>query len=148
MYEISFNCLSKKTDDNVLQYSHVITALYCVEIFLVKVAILLQYLRVFVPLKTRNLMFWACQALIWLNFTFYFINFFLTMFTCKPINKTWNPWLKGHCIDAPKVITVSSAFNAASDFLILILPQPLIWSLQMTRKRKIALSSVFLVGIW
>ena len=137
-----------ETNGNVLQYSRIIIPFYSIESLLIKVAILLQYLRVLVPLKTRNLMFWACHALIWLNFIFYSIFFFLVLFACKPVRRYWNPWIEGSCIDGDKLNAFASSFIATSDILILILPQPLIWRLHMTLKRKIALSAVFLVGIW
>lgn len=135
-------------DESVLQYARIVSALYCIEILLVKVAILLQYLRVFVPLKNRNLMFWACHALIWLNFFVYVTCFFLVVFPCEPVKKFWNPWIEGSCLDGGKLNAFVSAFNAVSDLLILILPQSLIWSLQITFKKKIALSAVFFIGIW
>lgn len=137
-----------KADENVLQYVRIVNIVYPIEIFLVKVAILLQYLRVFVPHKTRNLMFWACHAFIWVNFIFFFVATFLMIFTCRPAKKFWNPWIEGSCIDGVKTYAFASAFNATFDLLILILPQPIIWSLQMTLKKKIALSAVFLVGVW
>ena len=137
----------KETDEIVLQYIRIVAAVYCIEIFLVKVAILLQYLRVFVP-KSRNLMFWACHALIWLHFIFYSISFFLVVFACRPVRKNWNPWIEGSCIDIGLLNVFVSVFNAASDLLILILPQPLIWKLQITLRTKILLSAVFLIGIW
>lgn len=137
-----------ETNGNVWQHSRIIIAAYSIEILLIKVTILLQYLRVLVPLKTRNLMFWASHTLIWLNVTFYSILFFLALFPCKPVKKYWNPWIEGRCIDDGKLSVFVASFNAASDILILILPQPLIWRLHMTLKRKIALSAVFLVGIW
>ena len=93
-------------------------------------------------------MFWASHALIWLNFTVCSILFFVAIFNCKPVRKSWNPWIEGSCMDFGTIGAFTSAFNSVSDLLILILPQPLIWRLQTTLKKKIALSAVFLIGIW
>ena len=41
---------------------------------------------------------------------------------------------------------VSASINTASDLIIVILPQPVIWRLELTRKRKWGLSAVFLLG--
>lgn len=42
---------------------------------------------------------------------------------------------------------VASSVNAASDIIILVLPQVRIWNLQMPLSRRIAVSAVFLVGV-
>jgi len=55
-------------------------------------------------------------------------------------------------ISAPKcesqsLSIVMGAFNMLSDFYILCIPLPAVWSLQMPRRRKIGISAIFLTGI-
>ena len=54
--------------------------------------------------------------------------------------------LPGHCIDQSLFITLASVFYMMADFAIYVMPMPLVWHLQMSRRRKVELSIVFLVG--
>lgn len=93
-------------------------------------------------------MFWACHALIWLNFSFYVIFFFLAIFGCRPTEKLWKPWIEGKCTNHFTLMINASVINTVSDILIVILPQPVIWKLQISFQNKIGLSAIFSVGIW
>ena len=119
--------------------------------FLIKLTILLQFLRVFVPLHKRNAMSWICHALIWLNFFYYTTYVFLAIFYCTPIKKGWSqqvyPPIKGSCLNLRTAYIAGAAINTASDLSIVILPQPVIWHLQLSSKRKLGLCLIFLVGL-
>lgn len=125
--------------------------LYCIDMFLIKVAILLQLLRIFVPLNKRNAMFWICHVLIWLNFCFYTVNVFIAIFLCNPVKKNWSSLLSSsnirNCSKVNKFYLIGNAINAASDVSIVILPQPVIWHLQISLKKKIGLGVIFLIGL-
>lgn len=133
-----------------LQSGQVARILYCIDMFLIKLAILLQLLRVFVPHK-RNAMFWTCHALIWLNFFYYTIYIFLAIFYCNPIKKGWSqrvyPSIQGSCLNLRAIYLTGTAINAASDLSILILPQFVIWHLQLSLKKKIEFCLIFLIGL-
>ena len=93
-------------------------------------------------------MYLVSHGLIWANFIFYFVSTFVEIFACSPIRKVWDPLIaKGHCIDVLALNVAASSINSASDFGILILPQISIWRLQMSLKRKIQISGIFLIGI-
>ena len=119
--------------------------------FLIKLAILLQLLRVFVPFSKRNVMFWTCHVLIWLNFFYYTAYVFLAIFHCSPVKKGWSqqvyPPIKGSCINLRKAYIAGAAINTASDISIVILPQFVIWRLQLSLKRQIGLCLIFLIGL-
>lgn len=69
------------------------------------------------------------------------------LLTCTPLRKAWAFYEPGTCIPNRLVIhIVSSAINTLSDLIIIILPQPIIWSLDMDRRRKWGLSAVFAIG--
>lgn len=93
-------------------------------------------------------MFWAPHALIWTSFVFYSASTLLTTFQCSPIAKAWDPLIiGGHCHDTRAISTIVAIFNCITDFLILVLPLRAIWKLQLSRQKKLVLSSVFLVGV-
>ena len=59
----------------------------------------------------------------------------------------WDPTIPGgHCIDINADFRSISLLNVLTDIEMLVLPQPLIWTLQITRDQKIELTSTFLTG--
>ena len=121
--------------------------MYGISIFFIKASILLQYIHIFSPTTRSSTFYWASQALIWINFVFYFASTFIEIFACKPRAKVWNPLLPGHCVNLPAENVAAATVNSVSDITILILPQPVIWRLQMYTRRMIETSIVFTVGI-
>lgn len=93
-------------------------------------------------------MFSAPYVLIWITFAFYSVSSFFTLFQCKPIAKAWNPLIEdGHCLNIRALSTAVAIFNLLTDISILILPLRAIWNLELSKRKKAALSSVFLVGV-
>ncbi len=115
-------------------------------IYFVKLSILLQFSRLFAPVKSGTF-YWSIQALIWLNTLFYIICMFTKVFQCSPVNKAWQPWLPGRCFDMNVLLSASSLINLFSDLLILLIPIFRISSLRMHTLRKIGVASIFLVGV-
>lgn len=74
----------------VIQTSNVGSTIYGPIIAIAKLAILLQYKRLFVAHK-RDFVFYGIHVLIWTNLVFYFIETFLEIFACSPREKIWNP---------------------------------------------------------
>ncbi|KAE8157854.1 hypothetical protein BDV40DRAFT_304749 [Aspergillus tamarii] len=114
-------------------------------IFITKLSILLLFLRVFAP-SFKGITYLLIQLLIWLNFLFYFADTILKIFECTPRSKIWDEHVPGHCININGPILAASIFNVVSDFLILLLPIVCVWRLQMTFKKKICTSAVFVAG--
>jgi hypothetical protein len=70
-----------------------------------------------------------------------------TTFQCAPIQFNWNKTIKGgHCFKAPPFWYAHAAWNTAFDIFVLLLPIPVIRSLQMGRNQKAALMGVFILG--
>ncbi|KAF2183644.1 hypothetical protein K469DRAFT_727917 [Zopfia rhizophila CBS 207.26] len=130
------------------QIFHAGFILYMIVILPLKISLILQCLRVFVPPGTRNFTFWTSHILIWINVIFYAITIFLIIFSCKPEAKIYDPTIKGgRCFNAPAINISAATINAASDLMMLILPQRVIWDLTIPLSRKLALSAAFLVGV-
>ena len=111
-----------------------------------KLSILLQYLRIFVPTHTGRL-HRIVQVLIWFNIKFYSALTFVVIFEYIPREKIWKPLKTGHCVDINSSFIISAAVNVISDFSISLLPLKSICNLQMEKKQKIALSAVFAMGL-
>ncbi|KAI1186347.1 hypothetical protein F5B17DRAFT_366622 [Nemania serpens] len=107
-----------------------------------KIAILLDWLRTFVPTGTRNTLFWILVGLIVSNAVFYFIGTFIEAFQCPPedVNNSECP------IDVVKYNVASGIINVVSDLTILIAPHWVIWNLNLSKARKMGVSLLFLIG--
>jgi large subunit ribosomal protein L36e len=112
----------------------------------IKLSILLMYVRLFMPLRPTKT-FYVTRAIIWFNSMFYFAVLWITIFECVPRRKIWRPEVPGRCIITSPVILISAVINVLSDFSILFLPIGCIWRLQLDVKRKVAVSAVFGVGL-
>jgi hypothetical protein len=119
--------------------------IYAVVIAQLKIAIILQYLRVFVP--SRNVIFWVLHAGIWLHAAFYIIFTFIEIFLCTHRVKSCGTKTQGKCFDCLTLNGWVAGINMCSDFLLVIIPQFVIWKLRMDIKKKWGLSAVFLIGI-
>ncbi|KGO78324.1 hypothetical protein PITC_059370 [Penicillium italicum] len=67
---------------------------------------------------------------------------------CRPLRAYWDANIEGTCFDAQKFIIVNQAFNVVMDFVILVLPIPMIWNLHRAWQDKLALNGVFALGVF
>lgn len=71
---------------------------------------------------------------------------FAQIFTCTPVQRAWNPTVERHCIGTTKFYYGDAIANLLMNVVILCLPLPLIWRLNITTHRKLAISGIFLLG--
>lgn len=114
-----------------------------------KVGILLDWVRIFCPVGTRNAMLWISHVIIWANIAFYGIGTMVELFQCTPREKIWNPLYEGgSCpMNMHAHNFASGIFNIISDLVILAVPQSIIWKLQMSTSKRIGVSLLFTIGI-
>ena len=116
---------------------------YAILVYLVKTTILLLYIRIFgINRKTR----WMIRSLIIILFAYYLASIGAKAAICIPLPKLWDPELHDHCINNNVFFLTDCAVSIVSDFIILILPMPLVWALQMPTRRKVEISTVFAMG--
>lgn len=126
--------------------ANVMTIYYNPLIFITKLSILLQFMKIFTPSHTGST-YWSTQFLIWINLLFNLAATLVQIMACLPRAKIWNPTIPGHCIDMPNAFIAGAVINAVSDISILVLPIHKVWQLQMPRWRKIGVSAVFMAGV-
>ncbi|TVY51764.1 Satratoxin biosynthesis SC1 cluster protein 4 [Lachnellula cervina] len=72
---------------------------------------------------------------------------FSVIFPCKPISANWDVTITdGKCADKTKIYLATAGLNVITDILILALPIPMVWNLQMPRRRRIGLVGLFALG--
>ncbi|KAL8670228.1 MAG: hypothetical protein Q9168_005216 [Polycauliona sp. 1 TL-2023] len=126
--------------------ANIIEILYHLCILCTKLAVLFQFLRIFVPSRTRT--FYLTWTLVTVNII---INIALALsfaFQCLPRRKIWTPQIDGQCIHLGSAFLVSAATNVITDWAIFLLPLCSIWRLQITAGQKLGVSAVFAVGLF
>ncbi|KAL5342923.1 hypothetical protein BJX70DRAFT_239945 [Aspergillus crustosus] len=68
---------------------------------------------------------------------------------CQPIHAYWDlePQYPHHCLNDGAIVFSASTINIFTDVLVTILPMPLIWKLQLPVRQRLAVISIFGLGI-
>lgn len=126
----------------IAKYLVVAEILYVFNLVWTKLSILLMYYRIF---RFPYFKKWAYAigtfVILWvICITFLFI------FICVPVQKLWYPSLPGHCISQVGTWISNATSTIATDLIILFLPLPQVWKLQLRLSEKIALTVAFGLG--
>lgn len=105
-------------------------------------SILLQYRRVFSTPRMRL----ACNSLIAFLALYGTWTIVSAWANCVPLEKFWDPTVPGFCFDKKALWFSNSAIHILTDLLILIYPMPVLRSLQLRHRQKLALTAVFALG--
>jgi hypothetical protein len=135
----------------MVQFFHFTVGVYAIAIIPLKIAIILQIRRIFTPMghssRSQRTLRWIMDLFLVLNVIFYLTLVLFQFLVCQPLEAAWNPFVPGKCLaDRFVMHIISAAINTASDLILIMLPQPVIWSLNMNWRRQLGLSAVFLVG--
>ncbi|KAH8678265.1 hypothetical protein BX600DRAFT_431551 [Xylariales sp. PMI_506] len=140
--------LSEETITRALKIFFIDEILYTLVLGLLRVSILFFYMRVFAPLKQWC---WATIILVVLSAT---VVILMTLFQCTPIRYNWDGWTGEfdeayQCAINVNVLSYAAAASGIlQDLIILILPLPVIATLQMQLRKKIMTLGIFSLGIF
>ena len=115
----------------VLRLFYMAEVFYLTSTVLTKVSILFFYLRVF----SNHTFRWVVWGVIGACIAFYIGLLFPLVFQCTPISYAWTRWdgeHSGRCINIAAGIFSHAAINMVLDLVVLILPIPLLYNLQLT----------------
>ena len=70
----------------------------------------------------------------------------MALFQCTPVGRVWNFEIPGHYIDTLGFFQAETIFNLVTNVVILPLPVPMVWHLQMALRRKLLLIGTFGTG--
>ncbi|CAG8214702.1 unnamed protein product [Penicillium salamii] len=95
---------------------------------------------------TYNLLF--IMAMVFVGFN-NLLFVFLSIFQCSPIHAYWDINHTGpyHCLSDVGIIFSGSVINILTDLMATTLPMPLIWSLDLPTLHRLAVISIFAVGV-
>ncbi|KAI8627128.1 hypothetical protein F5Y19DRAFT_465925 [Xylariaceae sp. FL1651] len=122
--------------------------LYNVALGCGKAAIIVELTRIFVPAPTRNLTSYGFRIVLILNSVYYAVATITQNVACTPYRYSWDKTIPGgHCVPLAEVYVASATIDIVTDVAIFILPQQVIWQLQMSTRKRFGLSLIFAVGI-
>jgi hypothetical protein len=136
--------VSKETYKVYNKYWRLIMIMARVDITLAKVAILLLFLRLFVPRQTgsRQMWFWI-WAMIIFNVIYCIVLILLIQLQC--IRRKVPP-PNGSCLNQQMLIISASTINVITEIAILGVAVLAVWGLRMPTKRKIAIIALLSFG--
>jgi hypothetical protein len=119
--------------------------LYVLILAMAKLSALSLYLRLFGLLTWVRLHIWFLTAIIY----GWAISLILaSLLICHPFPYNWDiSILGGNCGNRNAVYVAGGVVNMATDILVMLIPLPSIWSLQLDTRAKIALLVIFCLGI-
>ena len=127
--------------------------LWAWEIPLVKIAILMLYRRVFTG--NQRWFKWTLWIMMTYSVLWGIATFIIVVVQCVPVPFFWNraylfykldPPDNGSCLDTRASQVPSSLLNCIGDLILLLLPFPVLWRLQMSLGRKLELMFIFGLG--
>jgi hypothetical protein len=115
---------------------------YTATIFYAPMTLATLIARIFSPYKRRILGIYVLGALLGV---YYAISLILKIRICWPISAYWKGDMS-KCLNQSAIITADSIISTVTDAIILVLPLPLTWSLQLPTIKKLRVGGMLAVG--
>ncbi|KAL4948458.1 hypothetical protein BDW69DRAFT_203517 [Aspergillus filifer] len=132
--------------DECMKLFFIEEVLYTVSTALIKVSMLLLYLRLFPNPLLRIAIFTSLA----ITTSWAVGSFFAQLFSCSPISYYWKQWdmeHEGHCISHNDLLLSHSIINIVLDVLVILLPMPVLVKLHMSLEKRIGMCLMFAVGL-
>lgn len=129
----------RRKTGNILEIMHALLML------ITKTAVLLQYLRIFTPVRNRRT--YLTWLLMGVNIAVAFALALSVGLQCVPRQKIWYPLMPGHCLNLGAMLLTSAISNTLTDFATWLLPFCTIWGLKLPWQRKLGVSAIFTIGL-
>ncbi|KAF2852107.1 hypothetical protein T440DRAFT_393792 [Plenodomus tracheiphilus IPT5] len=120
--------------------------LFTAIVTLMKVAILLTYLRIF-PSRLNK---WFCRIMFAYTISMGLVAFFITLFQCTPVSTYWEIFRHietAKCLNIRAIYYFHAAQNTLSDFVIFLWPAKDLLSVKISLRQRITLTCMFSLGV-
>ncbi|KAJ8117018.1 hypothetical protein OPT61_g1701 [Boeremia exigua] len=134
--------ISKEMAEKFLQTGYAATIFYAPMTLAIKLSLLTLIARIFSPYKRRVQGIYALGGLL---IIYYIISLVLKIRICWPIAAYWEGD-QTKCLDQSAIILADSIISTVTDAIILLLPLPLTWSLQLPTMKKLRVGGMLAVG--
>ncbi|CRG89974.1 hypothetical protein PISL3812_07014 [Talaromyces islandicus] len=118
--------------------------MYASSLSLTKLSALLMQYRIFDIARGFRRWVWLVGAFL---VGWWVAVFFLLLFACWPVQKRWDSSIPGHCLSRNPGAIANSVATIVGNVMVLVLPIPQIWKLQLRRMEKVLLTMIFGLGI-
>ena len=108
-----------------------------------KMSALFFYERIFGKLRSFRHALYITHALVLIVLT---IFIFTTIFQCTPVDRVWRLEKSGRCIDQYAWCLYCAAADVLLDFVVLLLPMPMLWTIHCGMRKKISIFLAFVFG--
>lgn len=139
---VSYRHREQPVDQNLRQCLLALELMSISALTLIKLSVLLFYRRIFTAPSFR-IPVWVAGSLVtaW-GISFFFAN----LFQCTPVSGAWEINKPRHCVNSKHLVNAYQGLNIMTDVMILTMPWPMIWGLQLPRRRKAQVGGIFLLG--
>ncbi|KAB8231269.1 hypothetical protein ETB97_004433 [Aspergillus alliaceus] len=124
------------------KFCYIATVFYCPMILFVKYALLSILIRIFAPYRARIMFIYGLLGCLTI---YYIIAEIVKIRMCDPVPAYWTGQ-PASCLDQRAALIADSVISAVTDAIILVLPLPLTWSLQMSRSKKMRVIGMLSAG--
>lgn len=111
---------------------------------IIRASIIFLYIHIF-PTRSFRI---ACYGTLLFNMMFLTATILAGCLICRPIKYMWGLPIKGaSCGDEENLGLFIAIVNFLQDVIVVVLPMPILWNLQVAVSRKAALTGMFGMGI-
>ncbi|CEJ57789.1 hypothetical protein PMG11_06469 [Penicillium brasilianum] len=135
-------------EENVIPFSkiqYVGGPIYCLALLGFKVALLTSYLRIAGVVKLYRKVILSAIVVCVINQLVFAV---IISVSCIPVAKQWDSSIEGKCIDTIPFYFALAGTSIGLDLVIIALPLPVLWRLQLRLKQKIILAGLFALGFF
>ncbi|KAE9364036.1 hypothetical protein N431DRAFT_475032 [Stipitochalara longipes BDJ] len=118
--------------------------LYNASQILVKISLLLQYLRIFETPQMKR----VCYIALGIISVYGLWAIASSIFTCIPIQAYWDTSIHGRCFQSLTFWYTTSSLNIVTDVAIFVLPLPILLKLQLPLRQRLILIFIFTIGFF
>lgn len=128
-----------------IQVLFICQCLHAAALTLVKLSVISTYWRLFPNSAFRKTLI----GLAFLITSVAIATVFVTLFQCTPVPAAWDFSIENsRCMEIRPMYYFSTAFSAATDVVLCILPLPFFWKLKIALREKVIVSCLFGVGLF
>ncbi|WQF77013.1 Putative extracellular membrane protein, CFEM [Colletotrichum destructivum] len=130
---ISVITVCKTVTDFAVKLFYATQIFYVMKQVAAKASICALYLRIFTISWHRVVVIGLLVSLVFQHFLF----IFLVLFQCMPIQMIWDRSVAGRCLNITAIGYAGGALTITYDVILIILPIPELWKLNLERRKKL-----------
>ena len=110
----------------------------------IRIAVILLYIHIFPSRRFRQI----CVGVIGLNLLFLVSTILAECLICRPISYHWDLAIVGaSCGNEQALALYTAGLNLLQDVVVVFLPMPVLWGLQLAPHKKFGVTLMFGVGV-